>query len=220
LKQLTCLKTLVAACLALLWGAQDARADLVFLASGRSLSVREVREEGGQLTLTLRTGGEIRCDRSMVIRITPDEVAYPEPALAPDVTEAYDIVVTPYRDLIDRASSTHGVDPRLVRAVIQVESAFQSGARSPKGAMGLMQLMPETARRYAVRNPFDPAANVEAGTRYLKSLLDRFPLNLALAAYNAGEAAVERFGGVPPYPETRAYVGRVLKLVSARADIP
>jgi soluble lytic murein transglycosylase-like protein len=213
-------KTLAIVCLAMLWGVPDARADLVFLSSGRSVSVRDVREEGSQLILTLRTGGEIRCDRSLVTRIAPDEVAYPEPAIPPDVTEAFNVVATPYGDLIDRASSTHGVDARLVRAVIQVESAYQSGARSPKGAMGLMQLMPETARRYAVVNPFDPAANVEAGTRYLKSLLDRFPLNLALAAYNAGEGAVERFGGVPPYPETRAYVGRILKLVSARADIP
>jgi len=206
--------------LSVVWGVPEARADLVFLSSGRSFSVREVREEGSQLILALRTGGEIRCDRSLVVRITPDEVAYPEPAVAPDVTEAYDIATTPYRDLIDRASVAHGVDARLVRAVIQVESAYQSRARSPKGAMGLMQLMPETARRYAVENPFDPASNVEAGTRYLKSLLDRFPLNIALAAYNAGEAAVARFGGVPPYPETRAYVGRILKLVSVRADTP
>jgi soluble lytic murein transglycosylase-like protein len=206
---------------AILAGAPAAQADLVFLASGRSFSVREVREEGDQLILTLRTGGEIRCARSLAIRITPDEVTYPEPAMAPDVIEAYDTApATPYRELIERASVMHGVDARLVRAVIQVESAYQSRARSPKGAMGLMQLMPETARRYAVRNPFDPAANVEAGTRYLKSLLDRFPLNLALAAYNAGEAAVERFGGVPPYPETRAYVGRVLKLVGGRAETP
>jgi soluble lytic murein transglycosylase-like protein len=213
-------KTLAILVLAILWSAADARADLVFLSSGRSLSVREVREEGSQLILTLRTGGEIRCDRSLVARITPDEVAYPEPAMAPDVVEAYDVVPTPFRELIDRASLTHGVDARLVRAVIQVESAYQSSARSPKGAMGLMQLMPETARRYAVTNPFDPAANVEAGTRHLRSLLDRFPLSLALAAYNAGEGAVERFGGVPPYPETRAYVGRILKLVSGRTDIP
>jgi soluble lytic murein transglycosylase-like protein len=213
-------KTLAFCLLTVLCGVADARADLVFLSSGRSLSVREVREEGHELILTLRTGGEIRCDRSLVARITPDEVAYPEPAMAADLTESYDIVTTPYRELIDRASVTHGVDARLVRAVIQVESAYQSRARSPKGAMGLMQLMPETARRYAVQNPFDPAANVEAGTRYLKSLLDRFPLNLALAAYNAGEGAVERFGGVPPYPETRAYVGRILQLVGARADTP
>jgi soluble lytic murein transglycosylase-like protein len=214
-------KTFACLLLAVLWGVQEARADLVFLSSGRSVSVREVREEGDQLILTLRTGGEIRCDRSLVARIAPDEVAYPEPDLAPDVSEAYHIAsATPYGDLIDRASLTHGVDARLLRAVIQVESAYQSRARSPKGAMGLMQLMPETAKRFAVTNPFDPAANVEAGTRLLKSLLDRFPLNLALAAYNAGEAAVERFGGVPPYPETRAYVGRIMKLVSARADTP
>lgn len=207
--------------LAVLWGVQDARADLVFLSSGRSISVRDVREEGDQLILGLRTGGEIRCDRSMVVRIAPDEVAYPEPELAPDVSEAYHIVPkAPYGDLIDRASLTHGVDVRLLHAVIQVESAYRTSARSPKGAMGLMQLMPETARRYAVQNPFDPAANVEAGTRLLKSLLDRFPLSLALAAYNAGEAAVERFGGVPPYPETRAYVGRILKLVGTRAETP
>jgi soluble lytic murein transglycosylase-like protein len=213
-------KTLAFFLIAIVLGVPDARADLVFLSSGRSFSVREVREEGRELILALRGGGEIRCDRSLVARITPDEVAYPEPAVAPDVTEAYDTVPTPYRELIDRASVAHGVDARLVRAVIQVESAYQSRARSPKGAMGLMQLMPETARRYAVQNPFDPAANVEAGTRYLRSLLDRFPLNLALAAYNAGEGAVERFGGVPPYPETRAYVGRILRLVSARADTP
>jgi soluble lytic murein transglycosylase-like protein len=214
------MKTLVFVLLAIVLGVPEARADLVFLSSGRSFSVREVREEGHELILALRGGGEIRCDLSLVARITPDEVAYPEPALALDVNEAYAIVSTPYRDLIDRASVTHGVDARLVRALIQVESAYQSGARSPKGAMGLMQLMPETARRYAVQNPFDPAANVEAGTRHLRSLLDRFPLNIALAAYNAGEAAVERFGGVPPYPETRAYVGRILKLVSARAGTP
>jgi soluble lytic murein transglycosylase-like protein len=213
-------KALAAFLLAVVWCAPDARADLVFLSSGRSFSVRDVREEGNERILTLRSGGEIRCDRSLIVRITPDEMAYPEPAVAADVTEAYETGTTPYRDLIDRASVTHGVDPRLLRAVIQVESAYQTTARSPKGAMGLMQLMPATARRYAVQNPFDPATNVEAGTRYLKSLLDRFPLNIALAAYNAGEAAVERFGGVPPYPETRAYVGRILKLVGARTDTP
>src|SRR5438874_2582483 len=81
----------------------------------------------------------------------------------------------------------------LVRAVIQVESAYEPRARSPKGAMGLMQVMPETARQFGMRNPYDPTANIEAGSKYLKSLLDRLPLNLALAAYNAGEAAVQRF---------------------------
>jgi soluble lytic murein transglycosylase-like protein len=82
--------------------------------------------------------------------------------------------------------------------------------------MGLMQIMPMTARQYAVANPYDPAANIEAGIKHLKMLLTRFPVNLALAAYNAGEAAVERFRGIPPYAETREYVRRVLELVNRR----
>ena len=86
----------------------------------------------------------------------------------------------------------------VVRAVIKVESNYQERARSNKGAMGLMQLMPETARRYAVADPYEPRANIEAGIKHLRSLLDRFELPLALAAYNAGEAAVLRFGGIPP----------------------
>jgi hypothetical protein len=117
-----------------------------------------------------------------------------------------------YDPIIERVSARHGVDATLVRAVIQVESSYQRRARSPKGAMGLMQLMPATARQYEVRDPYDPASNIEAGTRHLKSLLERLPLSLALAAYNAGEAVVQRFGAVPPYPETRRYVARVREL--------
>jgi soluble lytic murein transglycosylase len=110
-------------------------------------------------------------------------------------------------------AARHGVDPYLVRAVIQVESAYKPDARSPKGAMGLMQLMPQTARHYDVGNPYDPKANIEGGIKFLKSLLGRFELSVALAAYNAGEAAVQRFGGVPPYRETRDYVTRVLEIL-------
>ena len=174
----------------MVWGVPDARADLVFLSSGRSFSVREVREEGNQLILALRTGGEIRCDRSLVVRITPDEMAYPEPAMAADVTEAYDTVTTPYRDLIDRASVTHGVDARLVRAVIQVESAYQSRARSPKGAMGLMQLMPETARRYAVAEPLR-----SGGKRRSRHPLPQVAARPFSAQHRAGRLQCGRGGG-------------------------
>ena len=103
----------------------------------------------------------------------------------------------------------------LVHALIQVESAYHSNARSPKGAMGLMQLMPSTARQYGVINLYDPKTNIETGIRHLKSLLNRFSdLPLALAAYNAGEGAVERFGGIPPFKETRDYVSRILRLLN------
>ena len=111
-------------------------------------------------------------------------------------------------------SAEQGIDANLVRAVIQVESGYRPDARSHKGAMGLMQLMPQTARQYAVTRPFDPRANLEGGVKHLKALLERFDVSVALAAYNAGEAAVRRFGGIPPYRETRGYVDRVLHLVS------
>ena len=117
-----------------------------------------------------------------------------------------------YNDLIAQHASHHAVNPDLVRAVIQAESAFNPRARSPKGAMGLMQLMPSTAAEYRVTDAFDPAQNIQAGVAYLKSLLTRFNDNpsLALAAYNAGPGAVEKYGrAVPPYRETRDYVARI-----------
>jgi soluble lytic murein transglycosylase-like protein len=186
-------------------------AELIFFANGRSMSVGGYREAGDSIVLQLRSGGEIVCDRSLVARIEPDEIPYPDRALpVPPAQRASGS--GPYADLIETAAEAHGVDPRLIRAVIQVESAFHADARSPKGAMGLMQLMPATARQYQVDDPFDPKANIDAGIRHLRSLLDRFEVSLALAAYNAGEAAVLKFGGIPPYRETRAYVSRVLSL--------
>ena len=112
---------------------------------------------------------------------------------------------------IDEVSRQHGVDPELVHAVIQVESAWNRNARSHKGALGLMQLMPATAARFGVREAFDPEQNVLGGVRYLRFLLDRFQnnLELTLAAYNAGENAVAASGGVPPYRETLAYLDRL-----------
>jgi soluble lytic murein transglycosylase-like protein len=178
------------------------------------VSVKSHRLDGGSITLVLPDGGEITFDQSLVTSIAPDEVPYPEPATEPPATAAVAAVpAVPYAGLIDATAARHGVDPQLVRAVIQVESAYQPSARSRKGAMGLMQLMPHTARQYAVKNPYDPTANIEAGIRHLKTLLQRFELSVALAAYNAGIGAVERFGGIPPYQETREYVSRVLGLM-------
>lgn len=115
---------------------------------------------------------------------------------------------------IDRHAEAQSLDPKLVRAMIQVESGYNHRARSQKGAMGLMQLMPATASLYRVEDPYDPDENVRGGTRYLRHLVDRFPgrLDLAVAAYNAGPGAVERYGGVPPYRETKDYVRRVMAL--------
>ncbi len=122
-----------------------------------------------------------------------------------------------YDDLIRSASGRHNVDPDLVRAVIKAESDFRSDARSRKGAMGLMQLMPETARLHNVADAFDPNANVDGGVRHLKMLLERYhgDLQLSLAAYNAGSAAVEKHGGIPPFNETKEYVRRVLRFYEA-----
>jgi soluble lytic murein transglycosylase len=122
---------------------------------------------------------------------------------------------TQFDAIIENAASVAAVQPNLLRAVIVVESGFNSRAVSKRGAIGLMQLMPATAARFGISDSFDPRQNVTAGARYLKFLLDRFGQNitLALAAYNAGEDAVDRNGGqVPPFTETMAYVPRVLKI--------
>jgi soluble lytic murein transglycosylase-like protein len=197
--------------------AVPARAEIVFFSSGRTMSVKGHRAEGESLVLTLRSGGEVVCEPSLVSRITPDEVPYPEPepiAVEPPAPPIEVAAIVPYGDIIDKMSKEQDVPAKLVRAVIQVESAYNSRARSPKGAMGLMQLMPATARQYAVADPYDPASNIEAGIKHLKSLLQRLPVALALAAYNAGEAAVQRFNGIPPYPETRDYVSRIMRLAA------
>jgi Transglycosylase SLT domain/Domain of unknown function (DUF4124) len=136
--------------------------------------------------------------------------------VAPDRSRLYD-------DIIEEQARLQGVRPDLVRAVVQVESAFNPYARSPKGAEGLMQLMPSTARQFGVTNPYNPNQNVRAGVAYLRQLLDRYDDNeeLALAAYNAGPGAVDKYGeNVPPYRETRNYVSKISELAPARPRVP
>lgn len=199
--------------------AAPASAELLFFSDTQSMSIASHRFEGDHIIVTLRGGGEMTFDRDMVRRIGPDEVPYPEPESLEAIDQANDAYVpelatTSFDQIIENASLLHDVPARLVKAVIQVESGFKSRARSPKGAMGLMQLMPQTARQYqAGRNPYDPTKNIQAGTRYLRKLLNEFELPLALAAYNAGEGAVRRFGAVPPYAETQSYVKQILALV-------
>jgi soluble lytic murein transglycosylase-like protein len=190
-----------------------AAADLVFLANGRSISVRAVDTVDGRTRLLLRDGGEILCDPALILAVAPDEVPRADPVLAESAVPELATDARggfPFADLVGPLAAEHRVDPRLVRAVIETESGYHPRARSRRGALGLMQLMPVTARSYAVVDPFDPRQNLEAGIRHLRRLLDRYEVPVALAAYNAGEGAVVRHGGLPPYPETRAYVARVL----------
>jgi soluble lytic murein transglycosylase-like protein len=202
-----------------------ASAELVTLTSGRTVSVRSVRIDGDTATLALRGGGELECAATLIKTVAPDEVPYPEPEAEPDAAVTAAAIAAPvalaglagvdnaaYVPIIEQAAQRHRVDPRLVHAVITVESRYRANARSRKGAMGLMQLMPATARELQVADPYDPVANIEGGVRHLRHLLDRFEVPLAVAAYNAGAGAVRRFGGVPPFRETQNYVRQVLRL--------
>lgn len=207
---------LVAIALVVRPAAAPATSELVHLRSGRTLAVSSYEFEGARVVLRLQDGGQVVCDRSLIVRI--------EPGLAPVSSKRSATAVVPpvapkpFAEIIDAASMRHGVNPALVSALIEVESAYRPDAVSPKGAMGLMQLMPGTAREYAVADPYDPTANIEAGTRHLRALLDRYGVNSALAAYNAGEGPVQKFGGVPPYPETHRYITKILRLVDAQNE--
>ncbi len=183
--------------------APSARAEIALLSSGLTLKLDGHRIEDGQLILVLKGGGELGVEPAAVRGFVPDEVL---DEIA--VPEGGDL-----RALAVAVAKRRGLDPDLVLAVVAVESGFKPQAVSPKGAQGLMQLMPKTANSLGVENAFDPVQNLDGGTRYLGSLLTLYggDLQRALAAYNAGQGAVARHGGIPPYAETRAYVKKVLE---------
>lgn len=169
-------------------------------ANGTMVLSDRVRPDGGEVT-TFDVPGAVE------VRTTRDaETA---------VNDRFD-------DVIAEHAQAQGVSPALVRAVIQLESGFNPSAVSPKGALGLMQLMPGTARELGVDNPFHPAQNIRGGVTYLRRLLDKYnqDVSLALAAYNAGPGAVERYGSVPPYRETREYVRKITNATGATAVPP
>lgn len=142
------------------------------------------------------------------------QLAPAAPASVAETTASGDLPVEgPFQNLIARAASRYQIDPDFVASVVRFESGFDPTAVSPKGAQGLMQLMPETAAMLGVENVLDPAANVWGGTKYLRQLLDQFAGDeaKALAAYVAGPQLVEQYGGIPPYGETRAYVTRIIE---------
>src|SRR5262249_7834769 len=193
--------------------AQASRAEYVVLKSGQRLVVSGYQLVGDTFKLQLSSGSGA-FPASEVVSIEPEEVfrAVPRPELA-------DI---PYANFIKNAAQHHGVDADLIVSVITAESKFNPKAVSRKNARGLMQLLPETATRLGVKNIFDPQENIEAGTKYLRELLDRYhnDLALALAAYNAGPQRIEQFKTVPPYRETISYIRRVQQTYKARKSSP
>jgi soluble lytic murein transglycosylase-like protein len=182
--------------------ALPAKADYAVLRSGQRLHIAGWQSLGDKVRLDMK-GGSVTIDAAELARIEPEDVFGESAKTELDV---------PYADQIQNAAQTYRLDPALVASVIAVESNFNSRAVSRKSALGLMQLLPGTAAQMAVRNAFDPAQNIDGGTRYLKQLLDRYGQNLtlALAAYNAGPQRVDFYRGIPPFAETHSYIDKVL----------
>lgn len=207
----------------------SASADIVVFKNGRTMSVKACRIDAETATMVLREGGQATFPSSIVARVDPDEVPFDSPDARDDahgplaqgeplkvsVPLVSDEVLAarPFADLISTVAAAHHLDARLVHAVIEQESNYQARARSKTGARGLMQLMPGTARQYGVRNSYDPKTNLDAGVRHLADLMSRLDLPMALAAYNAGEGTIKRYGGLPPFPETQTYVRNILRRV-------
>jgi soluble lytic murein transglycosylase-like protein len=177
-----------------------ALADYAVLRSGARLHITGYERDGERVRLAV-DGGTVSVAADDLVAVEPEEHFALLP-VAPVATPG------PFGNLIHAAAEKHGVDESLITWVIAAESNFNPRAVSRRRAQGLMQLLPKTAALYSVANIFDPAENIDAGTHYLKDLLARYrgDLRLALAAYNAGPDMVERYGGVPPFPETQRYV--------------
>lgn len=188
----------------------EARGEIAVLANGQTLKVSEHRFEGGRVFLTLAGGGVVGTAAEQLRGIVPDEIQDVMREVREGLGDDREALVALARAI----AADHGLAPELVLAVVAVESAFEPRAVSPKGARGLMQLMPATAADLGVEDAFDPEANLSGGVRHLRDLLQRYGGDVprALAAYNAGAGAVERHQGIPPYAETRAYVREVLRL--------
>jgi transglycosylase-like protein with SLT domain len=178
------------------------RAEYVVLRSGQRLTVTGYQLLGDKYRLQI-SGGFVEIAAEDVVAIEPEEVFTPVPAKP--------IVKPPYRELVEAAAARYSVDADLITSVMAVESNFDPKALSRKNARGLMQLLPETAARLGVQDIYDPQENIEAGTRYLKELLQKYnnDMVLTLAAYNAGPERVQQYGRVPPFTETISYVRRV-----------
>jgi hypothetical protein len=204
-----------------------ARAELVILTDGNVMKVADFAADGDQARLTFASGGRITLPITRVERVVDDEVVPEPPATATALAETSPagavplqfeerdakVPEGPYGPIIFETARRHSVNPQVVAALIRAESAGNPRAISRKGARGLMQLMPATAERFGTRKEklYDPKENLEAGIRYLSWLVAMFPgdLSKVLAAYNAGENTVLRYGGIPPYRETRDYVRRI-----------
>jgi soluble lytic murein transglycosylase-like protein len=193
----------------LMAGAPNAGADYLVLRSGVRLNVSAYQLLGDRYRIQIN-GGSAEIAAAEVVAIEPEEIFVAAPRLP--------LMQAPFGELIQTASQKYGVDADLLFSVIAAESNFNSKAISRRGARGLMQLLPATATRLGVTDIFDPAQNIDAGTRYLRDLMARYrgDLVLTLAAYNAGPSAVQRYGHVPPYHETISYVRAIRKTYAER----